>query len=92
MAGLTIYAAPWAYAFSAKVNRILAGGDQARPYDLDDAVSYIHEYIRAHGDQPVPTATALDWARQFNHESTANFLRTRVNQAYRRRYGGNAFD
>ncbi|KFG79540.1 hypothetical protein MANI_021888 [Metarhizium anisopliae] len=92
MPGLTIYAAPWAYAFSAKVNRILTGGDQARPYDLDDAVSYIHEYIRAHGDQPVPTATALDWARQFHHESTANFLRTRVNQAYRRRYGGNAFD
>ncbi|OAQ62887.1 hypothetical protein VFPPC_08812 [Pochonia chlamydosporia 170] len=89
--GLVIYAAPWAYAFSAKVSRILTGGDQVRPYDLDDAVTYIHEYIRTHGNRPVPVATALDWARQFHHESTENILRTRVNQAYRRRYGSNAF-
>ena len=40
--GLTIYAAPWAYAFSAKINRLLTGGEQIRPYDLDDAVTYIH--------------------------------------------------
>ena len=52
--GLTIYAAPWAYAFSAKVSRILTGGDQTRPYDLADAVTYIHEYIRAHRNQPGP--------------------------------------
>lgn len=90
--GLTIYAAPWAYAFSAKVNRLLTGGDQGRSYDLDDAVTYIHEYIRAHGNHQVPVATALGWARQFNHECVADFLRTRVNQAYRKRYRGNAFN
>ncbi|OAQ96717.1 hypothetical protein LLEC1_06357 [Akanthomyces lecanii] len=91
MVGLTIYAAPWSYAFSAKVSRLLAGGDQARPYDLDDAVTYIHEYIRIHGNQPVKVSTATDWARHFRHESTPDFLRTRVNQAYRRRYGREAF-
>lgn len=36
---LIIYAAPWAYAFSAKINRILTGGDQRRPCDLADAVN-----------------------------------------------------
>ncbi|KAJ2974608.1 hypothetical protein NQ176_g5963 [Zarea fungicola] len=91
MPGLVIYAAPWSYAFSAKVSRILTGGDQARPYDLDDAVRYIHEYIRSHGDQPVRLATAAGWARQFGHESTADFLRTRLNRAYRREYGRDAF-
>jgi hypothetical protein len=89
--GLTIYAAPWNYAFSAKVNRILTGGDQARPYDLDDAVTYIHKYIRNQGNRPVPIKTALDWAKQFHHKSTADVLRRQVNQAYRTQYGANAF-
>ncbi|KAG5918110.1 hypothetical protein E4U42_006994 [Claviceps africana] len=92
MPGLTIYAAPWAYAFSAKVNRLLTGGDQGRSYDLDDAITYIHEYIASHGNQRIPMATALDWARQFNHDSSASFIRTRVNKAYRRKYGSNAFE
>ncbi|TWU73578.1 hypothetical protein ED733_004681 [Metarhizium rileyi] len=92
MPGLTIYAAPWEYAFSAKVNQILLGSDQARPYDLDDAVTYIHEYICAHDNQPVLVTTALDWARQFNHENTAEFLRTGINEAYGKRYGGKAFE
>lgn len=90
MPGLTIYAAPWPYAFSAKVNRILTGGDQVRPYDLDDAVTYIHEFIETHDNQQVPLETALGWAREFNHECTTKFLRTRVNQAYRKRYGCDA--
>ncbi|KAK7940757.1 uncharacterized protein PG986_013144 [Apiospora aurea] len=89
--GLTIYAAPWHYAFTAKISRILTGGDQARSYDMDDALTYIHEYIRAHGNRPVPINTALQWARQFHHEVTANVLRDRVNRLYRSRYGTAAF-
>ncbi|KAK4199231.1 hypothetical protein QBC40DRAFT_282437 [Triangularia verruculosa] len=90
--GLTILAAPWAYAFSAKINRILTGGSQARPYDLQDAVAYIHMYIQAHGNKPVPVKVALGWARQYHHEMTENVLRNQVNPAYRRQYGGrNAF-
>ncbi|KAK1768947.1 hypothetical protein QBC33DRAFT_367200 [Phialemonium atrogriseum] len=90
-AGLTIYAAPWEYAFSAKISRILTGGHQARPYDLADAVTYIHQYIRTHGNQPVRVATALGWARLYHHEMTENILRTRVNSEYRRHYSTNAF-
>lgn len=87
-AGLTLYAAPWAYAFSAKVSRILTGGAQARSYDLADAVTYIHAHIRANGNHPVPVATALQWARRFHHESTESVLRDRVDHEYRKRYGG----
>lgn len=89
--GLTILAAPWEYAFTAKVSRILVGGVQARPYDLDDAVTYIHEYIQSHGQQPVPVATVLRWARHWHHEITEDALRNRVNPEYRRRYGADAF-
>lgn len=90
-AGLTIYAAPWEYAFSAKISRLLTGGGQARPYDLADAVTYIHQYIRAHGDQPVRVATALAWSKRYHHNMTEDILRTRVNREYRRRYNEDAF-
>ncbi|KAK4149396.1 hypothetical protein C8A00DRAFT_18898 [Chaetomidium leptoderma] len=89
--GLDILAAPWEYAFTAKISRILLGGNQARPYDLPDAVTYIHEYIRSHGNQPVPIATVLGWARRWNHEITEDVLKNRVNPEYRRRYGEDAF-
>jgi hypothetical protein len=87
-AGLTIYAAPWAYAFSAKINRILTGGAQRRSYDLADAVNYIHEYIRSHGNQPVQVSRALGWARRYHHESNEDILRNRVDPEHRRRYNG----
>ncbi|KAH7153406.1 hypothetical protein EDB81DRAFT_841627 [Dactylonectria macrodidyma] len=56
--GLAIYAAPWSYAFSAKISRLMTDGDEVRPYDLQDAVIYLHGYIRAHGNRPVPVSTA----------------------------------
>jgi hypothetical protein len=89
--GLTILAAPWQYAFTSKISRILLGGDQVRPYDLPDAVTYIHEYIRSHGNRPVPITTVLGWARRWSHEITEDILRNRVNPEYMRRYGRDAF-
>ncbi|KAK4040764.1 hypothetical protein C8A01DRAFT_45966 [Parachaetomium inaequale] len=87
----TILAAPWEYAFTTKFSRILLGGDQARPYDLPDAVTYIHQYIQSHGNQPVPIPTVVGWARRWHHEITEDILINRVNPEYRRRYRGNAF-
>lgn len=89
--GLEIYAAPWNYAFSAKVSRLLTGGAQARPYDLQDAVTYIHEYIRSNGQKPVPVAEAIGWARHYHHETNRDILLKRVNKEYRARYGAVAF-
>lgn len=81
-AGLNIYAAPWGYSFSGKINRLLTGGDQSRPYDLLDAVTYLHEYIHAHGDCPSSIPTVLGWERRYQHETTEYILRERVNTEY----------
>jgi hypothetical protein len=80
---LIIYAAPWSYAFSAKISRILTGDPRA--YDLQDAITYLHQYILSHGNRPVNLATAFEWARHYHHESNKDILR-RVNRAYQERY------
>lgn len=90
-AGLMIYAAPWDYAFSAKINRILHPQGQERPYDLDDAVVYINRYIRAHGNQPVKVATALEWARRYHHDCNEDILLKAVSPRHLERYRQHAF-
>lgn len=85
--GLRVLAAPWEYAFSGKISRLLSGGNQIRAYDLNDAVHYLHQIVIRHGGRPVPVATAEGWARRFHHTTTRNFLLNRVNAEYRRRYG-----
>jgi hypothetical protein len=90
--GLRVLAAPWEYAFSGKVQRQLTGGNQARPYDLSDAVHYLNRIINPRGGsggRPVPMATIEELARRFNHATNRNFLMNRVNAEYRRRYGSN---
>ena len=49
--GLIVYAAPWSYAFCGKLNRLCE--DNPRPYDLSDAVEYLHQYLLAIGRQTV---------------------------------------
>lgn len=66
-------------------------GAQASPYDLPDAVTYIHQCIRSQGNRPVPIPTVIGWACRWRHENTENILTNRVNAGYRRRYGANAF-
>jgi hypothetical protein len=45
--GLKITASPWQFAFCAKVSRFASGRKGgARPYDLTDAVSYLHRYTQ----------------------------------------------
>ncbi|KAK2788775.1 hypothetical protein FQN52_006531 [Onygenales sp. PD_12] len=87
--GLRVLAAPWEYAFSGKIARLLTGGSQIRPYDLADATHYLHQYISRNGGRPVTLATIEGWARRFNHSTSKAFLRDRVNVEYRKRYGRN---
>lgn len=84
--GLKVLAAPWEYAFSGKVSRLLTGGSQIRPYDLIDAVHYLNRFINQHDGRPVPIATAEVWARRFHHNTSRDFLMNRVNAEYRKRY------
>jgi hypothetical protein len=86
-AGLKVLAAPWEYAFSGKVSRLLKGGEQVRPYDLSDAVHYLNIYIRQHGGRPVRVATIEEWAKRFRHNTDREFLLSTVNEEYRRQYG-----
>ncbi|KAK4186265.1 hypothetical protein QBC35DRAFT_437531 [Podospora australis] len=85
--GLTILAAPWEYAFTAKINRILTDLEQVRPYDLADAVAYLHEYITRNGNQPVPVSTTVQkWAQRWNLQITQEILRDEVAPEYLERY------
>ena len=84
--GLKILAAPWNYAFCAKIARLVSG--VPRSYDLADAVTYLRRYITqtGGGSKPVKVATIEGWARQFRHETKRDFLLRNVNSEYRRRY------
>lgn len=86
--GLTVYAAPWHFAFSAKINRLVTRGRYSRSYDLDDAVTYLHEYICSHGNEAVEMSTVLGWAAKYYHMPDEDFLRDRVDPEYQRRYDG----
>lgn len=90
-AGLRIYAAPWEYAFTAKINRLLHPQGQARSYDLADAVVYIHRYISAHGNRPVSVATVMGWARRYHHDCNRDILLNHVDPSYMQRYHRHAF-
>lgn len=88
-AGLRVLAAPWEYAFSGKISRLLTGGSQIRPYDLKDAIHYLSRIVNQHGGQPIPVATVEGWARRFHHDTSRTFLTKTVNADYRRQYGRN---
>lgn len=45
---LKIVAAPWSYAFTAKVDRILKPA-RSRVYDVSDAAVYLRHFIKSHG-------------------------------------------
>ena len=84
MPGLTLLAAPWEYAFTAKLSRI-ASGTQVRAYDQDDAVAYLNQIILGRSNQPVRRTSIERWAMRYNHTVTGKPLRS-VNQAYRALY------
>lgn len=81
--GLKVVAAPWSYALCGKMNRLVRP-DQARPYDLSDAVSYLRHYIQKHGG-PVSAARVKDWCRRYQ-KATSNDVIRAINDEYTRRY------
>jgi hypothetical protein len=86
--GLTVLAAPWEYAFSGKISRLLKGGDQVRPYDVSDAVHYLDIYIKQGSGQPVPVTTIEGWAKRFGHTTKRSYLLNEVNAKYKAQYKG----
>jgi len=82
--GLTLLAAPWNYAFCAKIARILTG--EVRPYDLTDAATYLHRYIQRNGGRPVQVGQIEGWAQRFGRSTDRAYLIREVNAEYRRLY------
>ncbi|KAF2418390.1 hypothetical protein EJ08DRAFT_654328 [Tothia fuscella] len=82
--GIVVYAAPWAYAFCGKLNRLCE--TNYRPYDLDDAVSYLHQYLRSNRRRTVSAAEIKQWCRDFRKNVTDAIL-DQVNAQYDAVYG-----
>lgn len=82
--GLTILAAPWHYAFVAKVGRITYG--TGRTYDMADAVAYLHRHIQMHGGVPVRASAIRRWG-QLYRRVTPNEVLEPLNALYQRTHG-----
>ncbi|KAL9127371.1 MAG: hypothetical protein Q9217_003743 [Psora testacea] len=83
--GLKILAAPWDYAMCGQMDRLTLQ-NRVRPYDLSDAVAYLHYYIHRHGGQPVTIATVKDWCHSYQKQTSDDVIKG-VNREYRRCYG-----
>lgn len=82
--GIVVYAAPWAYAFCGKLNRLCESN--ARPYDITDAVSYLRQHIQTTGRQTISVEEIEGWCRDYRKNVTHDVL-DRVDDRYFRTYG-----
>ena len=82
--GIVVYAAPWAYAFCGKLNRLCESN--ARSYDIADAVCYLHQYLVANNRQIVSAQEIKQWCRDFGKNVTDGVL-DQVNARYNTTYG-----
>lgn len=82
--GLKVLAAPWNYAMCGKINRLVRG-DEARPYDLTDAVSYLRCFIQRHGG-PIPVARVKRWCQEYQKTTTDDVIRS-ISREYMRIHG-----
>lgn len=65
--GLTILAAPWHYAFCCKIDRLAGSGlYDSRPYDQDDAVQYLSQYLAKTHLATVSKQTVQTWFEQYS--------------------------
>lgn len=87
--GLRVYAAPWSYAFCGKLNRLCESNP--RPYDMADAVVYLHNYLQGSGKQTFGAGRIRQWCQQFSKKVTDEVLR-HVDEAYYRTYGVRVID
>lgn len=84
--------AQWYYTFSSNSGRVMLRGTYGRRYELDGAVTYIHERICARGDRLVNGATGIiNRVGRYNREMADGVLRNRVNPEYIHRHGMTVF-
>lgn len=83
--GLTIYAAPWRYAFMTKLDRL--SKPFPRRYDIDDAIDYLEKHILKTGNQPITTADIEKWAVEFALENPLKSVINDVQSRYTEKHG-----
>lgn len=65
-AGLTVYAAPWHYAFCCKVDRFAGSGlIKGQAYDVKDAVFYLQKHMAKKGVREVKMAEIKAWFAKY---------------------------
>ena len=69
-----------------KLNRLCEANP--RPYDIRDAVVYLHEYLATTGRQTVRASEAHQWGREYRKKVTDDAL----NQVDTQTYGHHAID
>lgn len=84
--GLTIYAAPWRYAFMTKLDCL--SKPSPRPYDIDDAVAYLEKHILKTGNKPITIADIEKWAAEFALEKPPTSVTDHVRSSYAEKHGG----
>lgn len=87
--GVVVYAAPWSYAFCGKLNRLCEANP--RPYDIQDAVVYLHEYLATTGHQTVRASEVHQWGREYRKKVTDDVL-NQVDTLYYQTYSHHAID
>ena len=82
--GLTVYAAPWRFALTTKLDRLSKQGH--RSYDQHDAIVYLHKIVLKRG-QPIRGQELKDWAVEFKCTVPSDALIAELAGAYKREFG-----
>ncbi|KAL4795878.1 hypothetical protein BDV19DRAFT_388901 [Aspergillus venezuelensis] len=83
--GLTVYAVPWQYALRGKIDRMTK--PLKRPYDISDAVTYLHECVNGYGGRAIQAKLIESWAAKYDKAISTTVL-CEIDAAYMNMYGG----
>lgn len=71
--GLTVLAPRWSYAFMVCVDRLSHG--VGRPYDMGNAVSYLHRYVETGRYKLIPILGIMKWGEGYDLHVSLEVLR-----------------
>lgn len=87
--GLTLYAAPWSYAFVSKLDRIQGGG--FRSHDPLDAAVYLDRWLRKSNQHEIQADEIAQWVREYQLRVASGQQFTaalnRINDAFQQKFG-----
>ncbi|KAM0432277.1 hypothetical protein ACHAPT_004817 [Fusarium lateritium] len=81
--GLKVYAAPWKYALCSKLNRLCE--INPRPYDMEDAVVYLHRHLTLAGETRVMSHSLNNWCQRYHHDVRREILE-KLDDSYCQKY------